>query len=185
MDRKKFWDLIRTTRPKPYIDAQHRQNLSEALSELDPKEIASFEKHRLDLADELYDVRVVEVMWVLSGGGPGDEGWSLFTSWLILQGQKMFEQVLKAPERIPDIVPPGANIYGDGIGIGGLAGEAYEKSTGRDGFDELYETIYGDYSLPDAPRGAKQDPRTEDERVLEKRLRAKYPDLWKHEGHFD
>jgi hypothetical protein len=185
MERKKFWDLIRTTRPKPYICGEHRDNLAGALNELDPKEIASFEKHYLDLADELYDVRVVEVMWVLSGGGPGDEGWTLFTSWLISQGQKKFEQVLKAPERIPEVFPPATDIYGDGIGIDGLAREAYEESTGRDDFDEFYQAIYGDYQFPDAPRGAKKDPRTEWEEVLEKRLRAKYPDLWKYVGHFD
>jgi hypothetical protein len=61
--------LIRTTRPTPHDFAEHRENLLWVLSDLDPKEIASFEKHYLDLADELFDVRVVEVMWVLSGGG--------------------------------------------------------------------------------------------------------------------
>lgn len=185
MERKKFWELIRRTRPTPYIYGQHRDNLAGELLDLDPKEIASFEKHYLDLADELYDVRVVEVMWVLSGGGPGDEGWALFTSWLIMQGRKNFERVLDAPERLPVIFPPGTDIYGDGIGIGGLARDAYEESTGRDNFDDYYEAIYGDYQLPEAPRGARIDPRTEPEAVLEKRLRAKYPDLWEYVGHYD
>lgn len=185
MDRKRFWELIQITRPTPYDPAQHRHNLAGAVSELDPKEIASFEKHYLDLADELYDVRVVEVMWVLSGGGPGDEGWTLFTSWLILQGRRKFEQVLQAPERIPELFPPGTNIYGDGIGITSLACGVYEESTGRDDFDEFYEAIYGDYQPPDVPRGAEKDPRLEREEVLEKRLRANYPDLWRYVGHFD
>lgn len=185
MDRKRFWELIQITCPTPYDPAQHRDNLAGTLGELAPKEIASFEKHYLDLADELYDVRVVEVMWVLSGGGPGDEGWTLFTSWLILQGRKKFEQVLKTPDRIPELFLQGTDIYGDGIGISRLASDAYEESTGRDDFDDYYEAIYGVYQSPDAPRGAKQDPRTESEEVLEERLRKKYPDLWKHLGHFD
>jgi hypothetical protein len=91
----------------------------------------------------------------------------------------------RAAEPVSGKASPGTEIYGDGIGIGGLAREAYEESTGRDDFDEFYEAIYGDYQSPGAPRGAKKDPRTEPEKVLEKRLRAKYPDLWKHEGHFD
>lgn len=185
MDRNEFWDLIQVTRPTPYDCAQHRNNLTGSLLDLDPKAIASFEKHYLELADELYDVRVVEVMWILSGGGPGDEGWTLFTSWLISQGKKKFEQVLKTPERIPEIFPAGTSIYGDGIGIGGLARQAYEDSTGRDDYDEFYKALYGEYDAPDAPRGGKTDPRTEDEKVLENRLRRKYPDLWQYEGHFD
>lgn len=185
MDRKQFWGLIQTARPSPYDYTQHRENLGVSLLELPPEEHASFEKHYLDLADELYDVRVVEVMWVLSGGGPGDEGWTLFTSWLIMQGQKTFQQVLKQPERLPALFPAGTEIYGDGVGIGGAARTAYEESTGRDDFDQVYEESHGPYQFPTAPRGASQDPRLEPEKVLEKRLRAKYPDLWNYEGHFD
>jgi hypothetical protein len=58
MNRKEFWDLIRTTGPTLYDSAEHLENLLGVLSGLEPKEIASFERHYLDLADELYDVRV-------------------------------------------------------------------------------------------------------------------------------
>ena len=185
MDKNKFWDLIRTTRPQPYDCAQHRENLAGALSELDPKELAAFEKHYLDLKGDIYDVRVLEVMWILSGGGPGDEGWSLFGDWLILQGQKKFEQILKTPERLPELFPSGTDIYCGGIGIGSLAQSAYEETTGRDDFDAYYEELYGEYQSPTNPKGGATDPRTEDEEVLEERLREKYPDLWQYEGYFD
>ncbi len=185
MDRNRFWQLIQTTRPSSHDPDQHRTNLAGALFDLDPQEIASFENHYLELADALYEVRVVEVMWILSGGGPGDESWTLFTSWLMLQGRNKFEQVLKAPEQIPELFPPGTDIYGDGIGISGLARAVYGESTGRDDYDAFYETLFGEYLPPDAPHGADKDPRTEREEVMEERLRAKYPDLWRYAGHFD
>jgi hypothetical protein len=183
MNRAAFWDLIRITRPQLFISGQHLDNLAGHLSTLDPKEIASFEKHHLDLGDEAYDARLLEVLWILTGGGPGDEGWMDFTDWLILQGQKVFEQILNAPERLPELYPPGTEIYCGGLGS--LARTAYEDTTGRDDFDTYYEMIHGPYQLPAAPKGAKKDPRTEPEEELEKRLRKKYPQLWKYEAQYD
>src|SRR5690606_11367226 len=101
------------------------------------------------------------------------------------QGRKNLEQILESPERLPELFPSGTDIYCSGIGIGSLARSAYEETTGRDDFDEYYEELYGEYQFPTAPKGAATDPRTEDEEVLEERLRRKYPTLWKYEGHFD
>lgn len=185
MNRSNFWKLIESSHPKENNSEQHIKNLAARLQEMKPEEIASFENHRRDLAIEMYDARLLEVMWILSGGGPGDEGWSLFTGWLILQGRKRYEQVLKTPEQLPELIPAGTDIYCEGVGISSLADTAYQKSTGRGDFYQFYEENYGPFQFPDNPKGAKQDPRLEDEQVLEKRLAKKYPDLWKYAGHFD
>ncbi len=62
---------------------------------------------------------------------------------------------------------------------------AYEVAGGRENFWQFYERLHGPHHMPDAPRGAKHVPRTEDEDVLTERLRKKYPNLWEYEAQYD
>ena len=183
MNRSTFWKLIESSRPKKANAERHIENLTARLQEMKPEEIASFENQMLQLKDEAYDARVLEVLWILTGGGPGDEGWTCFTNWLILQGREAYQQILQAPERLPELYPPGTAIYADGLDH--VAVTAFEESSNRDDFDAVYERLFGEYHRPDLPKGAKQDPRLEEEKVLAKRLRKKYPTLWKYEARYD
>lgn len=183
MNRLGFWKLIESTRPGDSGCEQHVENLIARLQVMKPEQIAAFESHRLGLKVEAYDVRVLEVLWILTGGGPGDEGWTCFTNWLILQGNRAFQQVLKSPERLPEFYPPGTEIYAHGLDH--VATSAYEEAGGREDFVQFYERLHGPYQAPDLPRGAKCDPRTEDEEVLTTRLRKKYPTLWEYEAKYD
>lgn len=183
MNRTAFWKLIESTRPDDSDYEQHVQNLTARLQEMAPEEIAAFENHVSELKDEAYDVRVLEVLWILTGGGPGDEGWTCFTNWLILQGSRAFQQVLKSPERLPELYPPGTEIFAHGLDHAAMT--AYEEAGGQEDFWQFYERLHGPHRMPDAPRGAKHDPRTEDEDVLTERLRKKYPNLWEYEAQYD
>ncbi len=172
MNRKQFWKLIDSTRPRDGDVELHFERLQEALAKLNARDLIGFEKVLVQLKHESYDARLWEVLAVLCGGGCGDDSFDYFRSWLILQGEHAFDRVLKEPERIPEWYPPGKIDFADGFG--NLALNAFEEKYPDRVFDEAYDG-------PEGPGELKGELWKTDEE-----LQAKYPELWeKYMGAYD
>src|SRR5689334_7085608 len=103
MTRKQFWAHIRATRR---IEPEaHVERLVNRLAKLPVNDILDF-NHWWDIAlSEAY-------LWDLWGaaylinGGASDDGFEYFCRWLILQGQGVFENAVKTPDSLADVVDP-------------------------------------------------------------------------------
>ena len=172
MNRKTFWELMDSTRPKNGDVEKHLAQLRKALSRLDAGDLLDFEKITAELFHESYDARLWDVVSILCGGGCGDDSFDYFRGWLIMQGKEKFDRVLKQPERIPEWFPSGQIDFADGFGS--LAVRAFEENyPDRD--------FYAEYDGPEGPGELKGELwRTEEE------LQSRYPELWdKYLGQYD
>ncbi len=172
MNRKKFWDLIETTRPKTGDGKEHLQRVEKALSKLNAKDLVNFEEIRVTLMHESYDARLWEVLAILCGGGCGDDSFDYFRNWLIMQGKKVFAQVLEEPQQLPELYPPGQ--LGFVQELGSLASSVFAERFPESDFDAYYDGPYG----PGELQGELWNTDAE--------LQAKYPEIWeKYFGAYD
>lgn len=166
MDRAYFWKLIERSRPKNRDPEKHAEKLEVHLSKMSAEELFSFEMHVAELNQRSYDARLWDVMSILSGGGPGDDGFDYFRYWLILQGEEVYNAILEKPERIPEMYPPGTNLYC--YGLGGVVFNVLEEkypSEAKYWEDKIYEAV------PDYQLIGERLPSDED-------LQKAYPELW-------
>lgn len=128
-----FWRIVEAAGKASEGDCQQQARLiTDALSELDPEEVLSFDRILDSLMDDAY-------CWDLWGAadlinrGCSDDGFEDFRGWLIAQGRDVYQNALRDPDRLAD--QPAVSSLGefDTLWCQELLAapfEAYEKLTG-------------------------------------------------------
>ncbi|MEP7290018.1 MAG: DUF4240 domain-containing protein [Chloroflexota bacterium] len=160
MNAATFWNLLKRTKEVSAGDG-HKQAelLYKALLELSADDILSYYIILTQLIDRAYSWDLWAAAHIINCG-TGDDGFTDFRAWLICQGEYTFNQVLKDPELLVNIVeyPPDTMI--EELGFYAPL-EAYEEKTG--------------HLLPDFPY---EPAEISGEKWEEEDLRKKYPKLW-------
>ncbi len=131
MDITTFWALIETAREAGGGDMDKQlELLTDALSELPEQEIIEFERIKLGMMVRAFDADLWEAAWVI-GCGCSDDGFAEFRAWLVAQGQNIFEEALKDPESLADVVEADSRLNTQDGRIKDVTGFAYERKTGQ------------------------------------------------------
>lgn len=166
MDTARCWQLIETTTPAAGAGTEeHAEAIGDALGELEPAEIAAFDRFLQTQLDRAYRWDLWAVAYIAMGGC-GDDGFEYFRAWVIAHGEDYFERALKDPPRAADALEPGDEADGELLLY--AAQQAYEAKTGG-------EQLPWDES---APRKHEPDGEPWDESKVHER----YPDLAKRFG---
>ena len=106
MSRSQFWQLIEDAKLKSEGDCDAQVELLEAaLLELEPELIIGFDR----ILDDLRDAAFRWDLWgaaYLINGGCSDDCFVYFGCWLIAQGQEVYENALKDPDSLADVIEP-------------------------------------------------------------------------------
>jgi hypothetical protein len=123
-----FWDLIDKTRAAADGDAKKQSDvLTEELMNLPEDEIFLFQEILYDLKHKAYTGILWDAATVIKNGC-GDDGFHEFREWLVGRGKEVYENAIKDPETLADVLEPGDPIYPTLLAP---ALDAYEKITGR------------------------------------------------------
>jgi len=128
MDIKAFWELIDKTREAANGDARKQSDLlTEELTNLPEEEIISFDQIFRDLKDKAYIGNLWDAAIVIMGGC-GDDGFQEFREWLVGRGKEAYENAIKDPETLEDVLEASEVVFPTLLGP---AMDAYEKLTGK------------------------------------------------------
>lgn len=131
MDKAQFWRLIEDAKREGDGDCEEQVDcLGQSLAHLTPEELISFDW----ILDVLRDAAYRWDLWAagqLINGLCSDDGFEYFRCWLIARGQTVYENALKDPDSLADIVDPDfddaeceALLY--------VAMRVYEEKTGQE-----------------------------------------------------
>ena len=129
MDVAEFWKLIDKTRVAANGNVRHQSALlTEELAKLPAEEIISFER----IFDELKDKAYIGNLWdaaTVVMQACSDSGFEEFREWLVGRGREAYENAIRDPETLVDVLEVHEQIYPTLLAP---AMEAYEKVTGKD-----------------------------------------------------
>jgi hypothetical protein len=129
MDVESFWKLIAKSREAANGDARKQSDLlTEELAKLSAEEIVSFQTIFYDLKDKAYIGNLWDAATVMMDGC-SDSGFEEFREWLVGRGKLAYENALKYPETLVDVLEASEVIFPTLLGP---AMDAYEKITGKD-----------------------------------------------------
>ena len=172
MTQKEFWEHIEKSKRRD-PDA-HGERLIARLAKRPVNDILDFARAWDRALDRAYSWDVWGAAYVI-GGGCSDDGFEYFRGWLILQGRKVYEAALKAPDSLASVVDPDE----DFCEYEGRPGwYAWFRATGTERDDAGYDAL--EAALDARPGRATATPGLgrgwdfEDERKMRKR----YPRLW-------
>jgi hypothetical protein len=143
MTKADFWELIRSTRRGD--PEEHVERLVNKLAKLPEKEILAFGRWWEAAHRRAYSWKLWGAAYLMNGGC-SDDGFTDFRSWLLLQGQAVYEAALKNPDTLAR-----ARVGDDEAQCECYpAPEAYQRATGADGHDPYYalNARYGDPKPP-------------------------------------
>lgn len=173
MDEKEFWKIIDYAFYSSEGDRRRQaQIISGKLSEYTPEEIIDFElifRRKVIIAND-YKIMAAEK---IIEGSVTDDPYLYFRCWLIGQGQMTFEQTLKNPDYLANIVEKGTETDFEDLLY--VSTGAYKSRTGKKEEDENFprDAAYKaglDYDF-EAPATTGKDWK-------EKELPTLYPKLW-------
>lgn len=98
MNPDTFWSIVETARKYAKGDGnEFIDRLSDALAKLPPAEIAGFNAQMHHRLNEAFTWPLWGAAYLMCGGC-SDDGFEYFRCWLIGQGRKTFEQLVKDPD---------------------------------------------------------------------------------------
>ena len=168
MNNAAFWKLIDASREQAGADLDEQvTDLRARVDQLDPDEIVQFGKLFAEYWARAYTWDLWAAAYIL-GGGCSDDGFLDFRGWLISRGERVYEEALRDPETLAQVVNADAGDECQYEGFQYIAREAWEKQT---------RNRVGDFPVveitqPDEPMG---QPWSEEGDDLERR----FPKLWR------
>jgi hypothetical protein len=143
VDVAAFWRLIDNARTASSGDVNKEvELLIEMLSQQPETEILSFEKICFERLDQAYRADLWEVADVINCGC-SDSGFLGFRGWLIAQGEIIFENALRDPESLVDLVEPETRHTILNGRLLSVPNNAYKRRTGQ----EIPLIVYGHSEL--------------------------------------
>lgn len=163
VDRDRFWALVETSKPGTGTESrEHAANLKQLLKELSPSELIDFHRILQELRAEAYTADLWNMATIVCFGYCGDDGFTDFRDWLILQGRAVFEDITQNPDHIV-VFDPSTSDFGTEA-LGSLAYCLYLEKTGVEDFPCDY--------VPHQKRTLEKPLLGPDE------LKQRYPDIW-------
>jgi hypothetical protein len=158
MDEATFWQIIDASRQAAEGDPyEHADTLKDALMDLSLEEIVDFDRIFREYRAKAYDWGLWGAAYII-GGGCSDDGFMDFRAWLISKGEAVYEEALRNPDSLADVVTE----LDDSAQVEELnyvASKAWEEKSGK-GFDEFPDIRVHE------PREPTGEPWDEDEEVL-------------------
>jgi hypothetical protein len=172
MDRQEFWRIIDYS----FINSAGNQEtqekiISDKLLYYSLEEIKDFEVIFRQLIIEADDYKIMAAEKIIEGWVT-DDPYLYFRCWLIGQGQKTFEETLKSPDYLADIISNKPDTNFEGLMY--VATTAYSQKTGKDEDETFPRDSAIDKGL-DYDFGA---PPTKGTDWTEDQLPNLYPKLW-------
>jgi hypothetical protein len=168
MTHDEFWRLIEKARPRSNDPERHCDAMTDLLAKLEPTEILHFEYIFTGLFRKAYRADLWTVITEIDGGC-GDDSFMDFRSWLIMQGEDVFETVLASPDYLAEITTRDCIMSYEPFNS--MTGYAYERRTGSEDMPDY--TPPGERPHPDGPVKLKgrfiQTPRA---------FQRRWPVLW-------
>jgi hypothetical protein len=103
MTQAEFWEHIEKSRRAD--PEAHVERLTARLAKLRPAEILAFQNVWDRFSARAYSWAVWGAAYLINGGC-SDDGFIDFRSWLMLQGQRVFDAALKNPDSLADVADP-------------------------------------------------------------------------------
>ena len=129
MDITEFWKLIDKTREAANGNARKQSDLlTDELVKLPAEEIISFQTIFYALKDNAYIGNLWDAATVIMDGC-SDSGFEEFREWLVGRGKEAYENAIKDPETLVDVLEASEIVFPTLLGP---AMDAYEKATGKD-----------------------------------------------------
>jgi len=133
MDGRQFWKIIDASRQQADGD-DHAQieALREQLRTLPVEEIVSFHEHFRECEaaanrNDLYAAAtIIDGFWVF---WVSDDSFEYFRYWLIAQGRQVFEDALRDPENLADVIKEGMVCLFEAFGY--VSALVWEEKTGQ------------------------------------------------------
>ena len=172
MDKQEFWKIIdySFTNSKGNQETQEKLILDKLLS-YTLEDITNFEIIFRQLIIEADDYKIIAAEKIIEGWVT-DDPYLYFRCWLVGQGQKTFEETLKNPDYLANIVSKSTDTNFEGLMY--VATMAYSQKTGK----EEDETFPRDVAIG---KGLDYDfgaPPTKGTEWKEEELPKRYPRLW-------
>jgi hypothetical protein len=168
MNKAAFWKLIDASRENAGGDLDEQlTDLRARVEQLDPNEIIQFGK----LFDEYWGRAYTWDLWAAAyilGGGCSDDGFLDFRGWLISRGERTYEDALRDPETLAQVVNADAGDECQYEGFQYVARAAWEKKTRN----RLGSFPAGEITQPDEPAGERWLEGGDD-------LDRRFPTLWR------
>ena len=175
MDRNQYWTIMECSLTCGDDQETQLDFLREALRSLPLKDLAGFQI----LTDQLRYESYTTDLWCacfLMNDGASDDCFEYFRCWLITRGREVFENAVKNPDSLTDVVT-GDEEFFDCESLMYLASEVFEERTGEE--NDLNEYInYEKFSLAEGNypkpvfRWSEDDP--ESQKKICPRLYAMY-----------
>jgi hypothetical protein len=108
--------------------------LQTRLSELEPKEILSFDRRFQECVRDAFRQDLWAAAYIINGGC-SDDGFDYFLGWLIAQGRLVVGAALADPPKAGRRVEPGEEV--ECQDIWGVAARAYEARTGKTDYYDI------------------------------------------------
>ncbi|GAE90185.1 DUF4240 domain-containing protein [Acetivibrio straminisolvens] len=141
MNDNKFWELIDDSKRKSKGDPEKQiEFLVSNIAELPEQEIYEFDK----IFYKYYVASYTSELWAAAyiiNGGCSDDGFDYFRGWLISQGKEVYENALKEPESLAEVISEDEAGNIDFEDILYVSFDAYKLKTGKDDFyDKVQRT---------------------------------------------
>src|SRR5258708_29445653 len=124
-----FWQLIDASREQAGDDLEEQvDNLRARIEQLELDEIIQFGERFADYWSKAYTWDLWAAAYII-GGGCSDDGFLDFRAWLISKGEKVYEEALKDPESLAQVVTFDAAEDCQFEGLQYVARQAWENKT--------------------------------------------------------
>jgi hypothetical protein len=133
MDGSEFWAIVESSKAESdgTFDG-HAESLTEKLSELEPAQIAAFDRVFSTLKFKAYTWDLWGAAYVIHGGC-SDDGFADFRSWLISMGRSVYERALSDPDGLADVeLGPDGEEDASFEEFAYIAAQVYEDKTGNE-----------------------------------------------------
>jgi len=141
MNEQIFWELIEQSWNVAKGDLEMQfETIVSKLSQYSPEEILEFDA----IFGRYYVKSYTSELWAAAyiiNDGCSDDGFDYFRAWLISKGKKIYEDALKNPESLVDVIKideAGEVEFGDFLYV---ANKAYELKSGKEDFYDNVKII--------------------------------------------
>jgi hypothetical protein len=157
MQEQEFWHVIERAHAAAHGDVDEMADaLKEQLAGYSKQQLVDFETVLVSQSRKLYTTRHLAAAELVCGY-LGDDGFTDYRSWVIAQGQAVFEAFLADPQSLADLPNLGDSCEGAEL-FAAAVDELYEKAGGMPGDDEDYPIIE-QFDAPDGQPMSEADAR--------------------------
>ncbi|WP_027622425.1 DUF4240 domain-containing protein [Acetivibrio clariflavus] len=141
MNNEMFWEMISNSRKNNKNDSSRfLEILTSEISKLPEEDIFEFEKILIHNLVRSYTSELWAAAYIINGGC-SDDGFNYFQAWLISQGKVIYENAIKDPQSLANVISEDQAGEVEFEEFLGVCADAYKMKTGKDDFYENFERI--------------------------------------------